>query len=293
MTRGVCALLLLLFVGASAAAPRVVALAPHLAELVCALDDCKSLVGVVRHSDYPPAVTALPQVGDAYAVNLEALLALQPELVLAWDGGTSPQVIERLRALKLNVHTVKTRTLDDVARALLELGELLGSEEPARVAAQRYRSGLAELRERHAQRPPVRVMYQIETQPAYSLNRDSPISEAIVLCGGINVFAELPQLAAPVGTEAVLAANPDLVVYGEQDDVAGIHDYWARLPARSGGARRLEAVDASLLARASPRMLLGVRQLCEAVERARPQLRDQPTSVPPASRASTRAVTNK
>ncbi len=96
---GVLAFAAAAFAGDGAAAPqRVVTLAPHLTELVCAAGGCGKLVGVSAYSDYPPQAALLPQISDAATVNLEVVLGLKPDLVLAWDGGTSQETIARLRA---------------------------------------------------------------------------------------------------------------------------------------------------------------------------------------------------
>ena len=257
-----------------AAPQRVVSLAPHLTELACAVGACDRLVGVSAYSDYPPQVRRLPQVSDATTVNLEAVLGLKPDLVLAWDGGTPPETVARLRGLGLRVEPLRVRGLEDVADALERAGVLLRHEAQAKAAAQIYRARLEQLRARWRGASPIRAVYQIETGPAYSINRDSPISEAINLCGGVNVFAGLPTLAAPVSAEAMLAARPEAVLFGGEENTQAIHDYWARLggaPAARLG--NLYAVDANLLARASPRLLDGVEQVCTALDQAR-QRRD-------------------
>ncbi|HZR36541.1 MAG TPA: cobalamin-binding protein [Nevskia sp.] len=265
-----CGALLCGAAAGDAAPQRVVSLAPHLTELACAVGGCDRLVGVSAYSDYPPQVRRLPQVSDATTVNLEAVLGLKPDLVLAWDGGTPPETVARLRALGLRVEPLRVRGLEDVAAALERTGALLGLRTQAQAAARGYRSRLEGLRERWRGAAPIRAVYQIETAPAYSVNRDSPISEAIALCGGINVFAGLPTLAAPVSAEAMLAARPEAVLFGGEENGEAIHDYWKRLagaPAARDG--NLYPVDANLLARATPRLLDGVEQVCAALDQAR------------------------
>lgn len=252
------------------AAQRVITLAPHLAELVCAAGGCDRLVGVVNYTDFPPQAEKVAKIGDAFAANAETMLALKPDLVLSWDGGTPPETVERLAGLGLRVEPIAIRSLADVAEALERVGKLLGTADAAHQAAGVFRMHLSRLTERYRQAKPLRVMYQIEAEPAFSINRQSPISEAISLCGGINVFAGMAQLAAPVSKEAVLSANPEVVVYGQQDMVQEIRRYWANFPqslAQKHG--NLYAVDASLLARPSPRVLEGVEQLCVALQEAR------------------------
>lgn len=252
------------------AAERVVALAPHLAELSCAAGGCGKLVGVVNFTDFPAQAEKLPHVGDAFAVNAEAIIGLKPDLVLAWDGGTPPETVERLASLGLHVESIKVRTLSDVATALERVGQLLGTPAAGKAAAAAYRKRLSEISARYHDAKRLRVMYQIEANPAFTINRNSPISEVISLCGGVNVFAGLSQLAAPVSKESVLAANPDVVIYGEQDMGEEIRHYWAAFPqARAQKNHNLYSVDASLLGRYSQRMLDGAEQLCAALQTAR------------------------
>jgi ABC-type Fe3+-hydroxamate transport system substrate-binding protein len=270
---GVLAFAAAAFAGDGAAAPqRVVTLAPHLTELVCAAGGCGKLVGVSAYSDYPPQAALLPQISDAATVNLEVVLGLKPDLVLAWDGGTSQETIARLRGLGLRVELLRVERLDEVAAALQQTGALLGTEAAAQLAAQAYAGRLAQLRARWRDAPPIRVVFQIETAPAYIINRNSPISDAMSLCGGVNVFANLPRIATPVSAEAMAAAGPEAVIYGGEENTLAMRDYWKRLPgtpaARYGN---LYPVDGNLLGRAAPRLLDGVEQVCTALDRARLQ----------------------
>lgn len=268
----IIALAVLLATGSSTAAEvrRVVTLAPHLAELACAAGGCARIVAVSAWTDHPPALRALPQVGDGWQVNLEAVLAQSPDLVLAWDGGTPAATIARLRALGLRVESLPISTLDGVAAALQTVGGWLGSEVEAERAARAYRTRLAAQRARWRDAAPLRAVYQIETAPAYTVNGNSPISEAMAVCGGVNVFAALPTLAASVGAEAMLAAAPDVVLYGGEENGTEMRHYWARLatvPAVRHGA--LYAIDADRLARAGPRLLDGIDEVCARFDEAR------------------------
>lgn len=266
-------LVLLLCAALPAQAARVVTLSPHLAELVCAAGACAQLVGVVKHSDYPDAVRALPQVGDAHAVNAEAVLALKPDLILAWDGGTPAQTVARFERLNLRVEPIRVRSLGDVGLALLRIGALLGTEDAACAEESHFRAAIDTLRTRYATTAPIDVMYQLEPEPVFTVNRDSPISEAMALCGARNIFADYRHLAGPVGREAVLAADPGAIVFGRQDDVDGIRRGWLRFPQmRAVRAKNLIAVNADQLARATPRMAQGTAELCAALDAARARL---------------------
>lgn len=252
------------------AAERIVTLAPHLAELVCAAGGCERLVGVVKHTDFPERAARTAQVGDALNINLEQTLALSPDLLLAWDGGTAVDTVQRLRGLGLRVEKVRVRSLAGVAEALTYVGGLMHTQTAAALAAQQYAQALGRLRQRYARARKLSVMYQVEHAPIYTIGAQSPIDEAIRLCGGENVFARLPQIAAAVSLESVLAADPEVVVFAQQDNQRAIRELWARWPqARAQKSGNLYAMDANLLARQSPRLLDGVEQLCQALDAAR------------------------
>lgn len=247
---------------------RIVTLAPHLAELSCAVGACAALVGVAEYTDVP-AAAELPRVGGN-TINLEAVLALRPTRVLAWDGGTPVMAIERLRSLGLRVDAIRVRDLDEIGAALETVGERLGHAREGREAAQAYRQRLAGLRAQYRGRSRLRAFYQIDTGPVYTVNGQSPISAALSLCGADNVFAALPTISAVVGAEAVVAANPDVVVYTSFEDPQGLAAYWSRLrPARAADPRRQVRVEANQLTRQSPRVLDGIAALCEGLDRVR------------------------
>ena len=275
--RPLAALLLLLCALPTQAAERIVTLAPHLAELACAAGACDKLIGVVRYTNEPAAAAQKPLVGDALNLNYEQLLALKPDLILAWDGGTPLGHLQRLKELGFNVERIRIRSLRDIPRALHRIGQLADTGTSAALAVNLFYRRFDQLRDAHSRKPRVDVMYQIEAGPVYTVSDQSPISEAIQMCGGRNVFAALVPIAPVVGTEAILAADPQAVVFGQQDDTTRIRAFWSRLPTTTASkAGNLFALDANLLARQSPRLLDGIEQLCGALDQARANLKFKP-----------------
>lgn len=266
------ALLLALLPSLTAAAERIVTLAPNLTELVCAVGACDKLVGVDRYSDYPASVKKIPRVGDAFAINIEAVIARKPDLVLAWSTGTDPQRLHRLQQLGLRVEWVPARSLDEISGALRQVGTLIGDSAVAQAeqAAQAYTERLRTLRAQPRSGARLRVLYQADSNPIYTVNRLSPISEAITLCGGVNAYADLPQIAGIVGIESVLARDPDVILYPSELAPETLRREWQRWPMlKAVKHHALFAINDSLLARPTPRMLDGVEQLCGVLEKAR------------------------
>jgi len=254
----------------AAPAQRIVSLAPDLTELAYAAGAGAQMVGADTYSNYPPAAKELPRIGDAFRVDLERLLALKPDLTLAWRGGTPAAVIDRLRTLGLNVLVIGNDQLTDIAHNLELIGQVTGHDAEAHAAAQQFMDGLEDLRRQYAGRAPVRVFYEISDMPLYTIGGRQIISRMIELCGGHNIYSDLTVLAAPVSLETVLARDPQAVVTGSDEGAAARIKEWQRWPQMSavhGG--NLFVISDDLIARATPRILQGGKQLCKDLAMAR------------------------
>jgi iron complex transport system substrate-binding protein len=195
-------------------AQRIVALAPHLAEIVFAAGAGDRLVGVVRFSDHPSAVQRLPRVGDAAHIDLERIVELRPDLILAWRSGNSPRDVARLEQLGFAVFVTEPARLADIARLTNTIGALTDRRSSAEQASLRFSKKINKLRTLHADKPPVRVFYEIWHRPLLTINGAHLISDVIRLCGGRNVFAGAPMLTPAISLEAVLAARPEVILGG-------------------------------------------------------------------------------
>lgn len=251
---------------------RIISLAPSLTEIVYAAGAGRLLVGVVEFSDFPAAAKAVPRVGDGWRVDAERVLALRPDVVLVWPTGTPETTIERLRTLGLNVVDVPTQSLAEVPQALRQVGRLAGTSAVAERAARDFESRVAQQRARYSARPPITVFIQIDDEPIFTVNGRHVISEIVTLCGGRNVFADLPQLAPPIAAEAVLAADPQ-VILSTDDTIANPREFWQRWPRmRAVRTDNVFKVSSDLVTRASPRLAQGVEVTCSALEQARARL---------------------
>ncbi|CAK0764419.1 iron complex transport system substrate-binding protein [Gammaproteobacteria bacterium] len=252
-------------------ARRIVSLAPHLVELLYAVGAGDYLVGVVDHGDYPPEARRLPSVGGAGRVDLERILALRCDLVVAWGSGTPMTQIEQLRRLGLTVYVSEPRTLADIALELERLGRLVGKEDTATAAAANFRARLAELQTRYANQPPVTVFYQVWDHPLVSVGAGHLISRVMELCGGRNILDADRGLAPIINREAVLAANPDVIIASGADAhrPAWLDDWraWPRLAAVAYD--NLFDIPPDLIQRHTPRLLRGAELLCADLEIAR------------------------
>lgn len=254
-----------------APAQRIVALAPHIAESLFAAGAGSKLVGTVDYSDYPPEAKKVPRVGGYSRLDLEAIAALQPDIVLAWESGNNMPQVDKLRALGLTVHVSQPNKMENVADQLERLGRLAGTEASANAAAERFRKRLAGLRAANANKPKVRVFYQIWKAPLTTVGGPQIISDAITLCGGENVFGHLPKMAPTVTVEAVLEADPEAIVATGMGDAKPewLHDWdkWTRLTAVK--RNNLFHINPDIMQRHTPRILDGAEKLCAHLDVAR------------------------
>lgn len=251
-------------------AQRIVSLAPSLTELAYGAGAGARLVGAVQYSDYPPAARGLPRIGSDAGIDVEALLALRPDLVLAWPNAGSVKTIERLASLGLPVFRSEPRELADIPRTLERLGELAGTREVAARAAADFRARAAELAARYAGRARVRVFYEIWDRPLMTVNGAHLISKVIRLCGGENVFAALPLIAPTIDREAVLKADPDVIIGGGEGNIAPAWlDEWKAFPLRAAARGRLYGITPALVEQPTPRILEGARRMCTLLEGVR------------------------
>lgn len=243
---------------------RIVSLTPHLTELLFAVGAGGQVVGVDAASDHPPAARRLPRVGDYSRLHLERILALQPDLIVAWLGGNRAADLHAVKQLGIPVLLTEAVRLDDVARLLELLGHATGHAGTGRQAAHDYRARLAALKARYGRANRVPVFYQVWDRPLMTLGGHHWISEALALCGARNVFGDLGGWGGVVSREAVLRREPVVILGGA--DGPDLGRSWQAF--RGLAAVRQEAyvrVDADRLHRASPRLIEGVEALCRAI----------------------------
>ncbi|MEY4751839.1 MAG: hypothetical protein RIQ60_4053 [Pseudomonadota bacterium] len=281
-------------------AQRIVAVSPHITELLFAAGAGAAVVGVDAWSDYPAAARALPRVGDLNALDLERIVALKPDLIVIWGHGNSQRQLDVLAALGLPYYIDEPRRLDDIPRSLERLGRLAGRADAAQHAAAQLRQALDELAARARNVDPVAVFYQVWDAPLLTVNDRTLIGDVIRLCGGRNVFGHLPMQAPQLNIEAVLEADPAVILAtrpgggdaepaappGSAASAAGqtLPDAWATQAAAVDPAfalwrrwPRLHAVRRSqlvslpddLISRHGPRIVQGARLLCAALEQVR------------------------
>lgn len=250
-------------------AQRVISMSPHVTEMLFAAGGADKIVGAVTYSDYPEAAKKIPRVGDNRQIDMERVIAMKPDLIVIWMHGNAERQIDTLRQLGVPIYHSEPLKLDGIPDNLVRLGQLMGTEKVAQPAADEIRRQFAALGKQYAARPPVRLFYQVWDKPLYTLSSKSIVSDAIRLCGGVNIFADLKVTAPVVSVEAVLQADPE-AIFGTSEKDYGSVDLWRPYPTMLAVKNdNLFRLDGELLNRAGPRMVAGATALCQKLELVR------------------------
>ena len=248
---------------------RIVSLTPGATEMLFAAGAGAELIATVEYSDEPPAARHVPRIGDVAAVDMERLVALRPDVVVAWPAGGNPAQREKIAALHIPLYQQQIERLADIPASLRRLGALAGTQAAAERAARDLEARLAALTRAYgaagARRPT--VLLQVWNRPVYTVGGHHLMSDALELCGARNVFADLAEAGPVVDTEAVIARNPDIILAAAPpgEGAAWLAD-WQRFPSlaavRNG---RLVAFEDQALSRLGPSVIDATEGLCRTI----------------------------
>ena len=242
---------------------RIVSLLPSLTESVCELGQCARLVGVDRYSNYPESVKKLPQVGGGLDPNVEAIVALKPDVVLM---ATSSRVGDRLQSLGIKVVALEPKTHADVKRVLEKVGQLLGVPDAQRVWRTIDMATSAAAQSLPKNLGATRVYFEVNPGP-YGAGEASFIGETLTRLGVKNI---IPANLGPfplLNPEFIVRANPDVVMIGQRSvDHMGQRPGWQNM--RAMREKRLcvfTPAQSDVLVRPGPRMAEGARLMAQCL----------------------------
>jgi iron complex transport system substrate-binding protein len=252
---------------------RIVSLSPGGTEMLFAAGSGHEIVATVEYSDVPPAAKRVPRIGDAVSIDLERLVRIHPDVVVAWPSGGNPAQREKIARLGVPVYEQQAQRLKELAPSIRRLGALAGTEAAAEAAARGIEARLASLERTYAGgeggtgHPG--VLLQVWNRPIYTVGGQHLMTDALALCGARNVFADLPEAGPVVDIEAVISRDPDIIIAaGPPGESAGWLTDWKRFgtlkAVRSG---RLIAFEDQALSRLGPSVLDATEELCRAIAR--------------------------
>jgi iron complex transport system substrate-binding protein len=247
---------------------RIVSLVPSVTEVLYAIGAEDLLVGVTDFCDYPPAAKRKPHVGGMLSPNLETLVTLKPDLVVATRSGNTEETFDQLKRLGIPVYLADPATVSDVLRLVSNLGELTGHRDGAAAVDKDIERRIEAVRDRVAGRPLPRVLYVLWPEPLIVPGKGALVSELIAIAGGASVTADQGQGYPRMSLEAAVGRAPEVIILASHGSKGGpaARQQWERLesmPAIKSG--RLYTADGDLMHRYGPRFLVGLESLARLI----------------------------
>lgn len=251
-------------------AQRIITLAPNLAELVFAAGAGKRLAAVVEYSHFPAEVTDIPRIGDAFRIDLERIIEIEPDLIIAWSSGNPKTALEKLEILGFKVWKIEITLPEEIPTAVENIALAAGTGSVGELHARQLRLRLQSLRQKYSAVTPVDYFYQVAARPLYTINGQHLISHSLELCGGRNIFSGLSSLAPQISRESVILADPRAMIAPETPGQPHALDMWREWP-------RLQAVQhqallylpADEISQATPRFLDSIDLACKLLHAVR------------------------
>jgi len=257
-----------------APAESIVTLAPNLTELAFAAGAGNHLKAVVEYSNFPPEAASIPRVGDAFRIDLERIIELNPDLVIAWKSGNPQPALDKLQQLGVRVWQIEITAPEEIADTVENIARAAGTGAVGQARAAQLRDRLAAIQQRNRGKSRLDFFYQISPHPLYTINGRHIISRSLAICGARNVFADLPALAPSVSRESVILADPQVMIApkipGEAPALRAWRD-WPRLQAVQNDAMLYLPVDE--ISQAAPRLLDAIELACQYFDKVRPSIK--------------------
>ena len=257
---------------------RIISLAPHITELVYSAGAGEKLVGVVEYSDYPIAARKLPIVGNSATINIESIIKLSPDLIIAWESGNRVQDIERLRSLGFKVWKTEIHQLEDIPNFIKTIGEKAGTIKKAQIKSSELLNTLNKTKQQYANQTVINAFYEIWHQPLMTMNGQQFISLALETCQANNIFADLPLLASEVNLESIIQRDPQVILLGgESAFQESWHQDWLRYTElKAIKNQQIYKLDNDKYQRPTARLIEVLPELCKTIDKARNHYKQNP-----------------
>lgn len=250
-------------------AKRVVSLAPHATELAYSAGLGDNLVAVSERSDYPPQADKLEKVANYQGIKVEKIIALQPDLILAWLAGNPPRELAKLEQFGFNIYYSKTKSLDSIATNIEQLSQYASDPSIGENNAKQYKEQLNALRLKYKDAEPVSYFYQLSEKPIITVAQGHWPSEVFEFCGGRNIFEDSASPYPQVGIEQVVLNKPQVIFTSQHAIENGTmwQSWTEEIPAVA--KNQIWSLNSDWINRPTTRTLQAIQQVCDYFDRVR------------------------
>jgi vitamin B12 transport system substrate-binding protein len=254
-------------------AQRIVALSPHSVELLYALGIGNRILATTDYADYPQAAKKIERVGGYHGVLAERILELNPDLIVAWEGGNKSGDLDKLESLGLPVYRTETKKLRDIAIEITMLGALTGTQKKAKLLVDKFYQDLDSLAEENKNKTKVSFFYQLWSSPIRTISVGSWINEMLTICGGSNIVSSTDVDYPQISLETVLLYKPQAIIipsaHGHDNgELSGLKwTDWPEIPAVKN--QHIYRINGDILHRFSLRVVEAIETICSTFDRVR------------------------
>ncbi|GAA61128.1 vitamin B12 transport system substrate-binding protein [Pseudoalteromonas sp. BSi20652] len=254
---------------------RIIALAPHIVENLFAIGAGDNIVGTVDYADYPVEAQSIERIGGYYGISLEKVLALKPDLVIAWKSGNQSEDLAQIERLGIKVYLSNPTTIDAVANELLTFGEFTGNIKQSQQAANTFKQKLRGIVKSQQDKKNITGFYQLWAEPMMTVSKNTWINQLIETCHVSNVFADSVTDYPQISIENVIVTKPQVIIIPDEKSktLQPVVNWqkWPEVPAVKND--QFISVNADLLHRFTARMLDGLADMCDKIDASRKQIK--------------------
>ena len=252
-------------------AQRIVALAPHIVENLYQIGAGERIIATTEHADYPQAAKKIPRVGNYAQLNIEQILAADPDLVIAWQTGTASEDLARLEKYGIAIEYSNPKEVEDVAKELLFFGRLTGLEQEAELQAKQVIEKLETIKQAYSDKAPISVFYELWPRPLTTIAREAWLQKHLDICGATNPFVDAKTDYPQINIEQVVLKGPQVIIQPRShssntpDQINS--QQWPQIPAVKHKA--FIHPDADKLYRTTSRSFEELAKLCQSIDSLR------------------------
>ncbi len=255
-------------------ATRIIALAPHIVEMLYDVGAGDQIIGTTDFADYPEEAKEIPRIGNYIRLQIERVIELQPDLIIAWKSGNPSDDLARLNQLGFTVLYSQPNTFEDIAKELKYFANVTGNQAQGERVAGEFLSQLNELSTTYENKSDITVFYELWSRPLTTIAKGSWPQQHLNICHATNPFEQVVTPYPQVNIEMVLQTPIDLIIQPlseNQKDREGFN--WTDWPAISAVKNNfIIQPDADALHRMTPRSLDELKTLCEGIDQVRQKL---------------------
>jgi len=250
-------------------AKRIISLAPSTTEILFAIGLRQEIAGVTNFCDYPEDVSTRPRIGGFVNPDVEKIVSLKPDLIIAIPDGNRWETIQRLSDLGFPVYAVDPKGFDGVIRTIRNMGEIIGKKEESRALIRRMVERKEKIVTLTRPLPRPAVFFQVGDAPVITVGKGTLANDLIRLAGGRSISENEPLSYPPYGIETILSKAPEIIIFSSMDNRKNYSDLirkwqtWKSIPAVKSNS--IYVIDSNLVDRPGPRIVEGLEALARII----------------------------